>query len=389
MTIEKIKQFFHKPFFTSYITLYVVWIACAVYTAFKSVNENNCVIFRQSFWHIIEQKPLYIPYPSEYLDLFLYGSVFTYIAAPFAVLPLWLGHLLWQIALASFLFWAIRKSGMAKGRQLFMLWFCANELLTALFLSQFNIAIAAFILLAFCLTEKEKDIWATLFIAIGTITKLYGVVGLAFFLFSRHKVKFVASYIVWMIILILLPILISSPDYIMEQYSAWLDCLTAKNTRNLFAIDENICLLGMVRKISGCATYSDLWLIIPGMILMAIPCLRFSQYKNKGFRETMLAAVLMFVVLFSTGSESYGYITAMLGVVIWYTACPWKRGGWDIALMVFVFILTSLSPGDLFPRYLRDEYVKPYALKALPVTIVWLRLCYEMIKKDYTPKISE
>ena len=52
-------------------------------------------------------------------------------------------------------------------------------------------------------------------------------------------------------------------------------------------------------------------------------------------------------------------------------------------LMVFVFVLSSLSPSDLFPAYLRKEWVQPYALKALPVTLVWFKLCYEMITKDY------
>jgi hypothetical protein len=71
-------------------------------------------------------------------------------------------------------------------------------------------------------------------------------------------------------------------------------------------------------------------------------------------------------------------------VVIWYTASPWKRTNWDIALMVFVFILSSMSPSDLFPAYIRTEWVKPYALKALPVVLVWFKLCYEMTFRDYT-----
>ena len=67
------------------------------------------------------------------------------------------------------------------------------------------------------------------------------------------------------------------------------------------------------------------------------------------FRQTLLASVLMFVVLFSTGSESSGYIIPFVGVVIWYTAAPWQRTGWDVALLVFVFILSSLSPPTSSP----------------------------------------
>ena len=67
-----------------------------------------------------------------------------------------------------------------------------------------------------------------------------------------------------------------------------------------------------------------------------------------------------------------------------HTAYPWQRTRWDIFLMVFVFILSSLSPSDLFPAFLRKQYVQPYALKALPVVLVWFQLCYEMLTRDYS-----
>jgi len=36
------------------------------------------------------------------------------------------------------------------------------------------------------------------------------------------------------------------------------------------------------------------------------------------------------------------------------------------------------------PRFIREEYMKPYGLKALPVAIVWLKLCYELYTRDYS-----
>lgn len=97
-----------------------------------------------------------------------------------------------------------------------------------------------------------------------------------------------------------------------------------------------------------------------------------------------LASVMLFVILFSTGSESSTYIVAIVGVVLWYAAVPWKRGRWDIALMVFVFVLTCMSGSDIVPKFIRKQYVQAYSLKALPCVIVWLRLIYEMCTKDYT-----
>lgn len=383
---EKIQAFLARPFWKDYRTLLGLWLLLPVIAALmKMHSHNNFLIFRGVFWHTWWQTSLFAEYPAEYWDVNHYGPLFSLVIAPFAVVPEWLGLVLWCVCLSLFLYWAIRRSLLTDRQQIFVFWFCAHELLTALYMQQFNIAIAAIILLSFFLIEKERDTSAAFFIVLGTLVKLYGVVGLAFFFFSKHKVRFVLSLIGWSIVLFALPMLISSPEYIMGQYVEWFDCLVGKNDENLFADHQNISLLGMVRKISGCATYSDLWLILPGLLLFGIPYLRFSQYRYAAFRQTLLASVLMFVLLFSTGSESSGYIIALIGVVVWYTAVPWQRTSWDLALLVFAFVLTSLSPSDLFPAYLRKTFVQPYALKALPVAIIWFKLCYEMIIRDYAP----
>ena len=383
-TKEKLSTFLRHPLLRDYRLLFGLWMLLAVVAAvMKMHSHNNFLIFRGVFWHTWQQTSLFAEYPQEYWDVNHYGPLFSMVVAPFAVVPEWVGLLLWCLVLTLFLWWAVRRSLMTNRQQVFVFWFCAHELLTALYMQQFNIAIAAIILLAFFLIEQERDTSAAFFIVLGTLVKLYGIVGLAFFLFSKHKVHFVLSLVGWSLVLFALPILISSPEYIIGQYQEWLQCLTEKNADNLFATHQNISLLGMVRKLSGSPDYSDLWLIGPGLVLFALPYLRFGQYRFMAFRQTLLASVLMFTVLFSTGSESSGYIIALIGVVVWYTCVPWQRTSWDVALMVFAFVLTSLSPSDLFPAFIRKELVQPYALKALPVALIWLKLCYEILTRDY------
>ena len=381
--IEKCKEILAKPFFRDFRTLAGLWLLLGVLAAvMKMHSHNNFLVFRGSFWHAWQGLPLYAEYPQEYWDINHYGPLFSLVIAPFAVVPEWLGLLMWCVALSLALYVAVRRSLLTSGQQLFVLWFCAHELLTALYMQQFNIAVAAIIVGAFFLIEKERDATAAFLIVLGTLVKIYGIVGLAFFFFSKHKVRFIGALAVWSAVMFVAPMVLSSPDYVVGQYQAWFTDLVTKNGENAESLMQNISLLGMVHRVTG-LQFSDLWLIVPGLVLFALPYLRLSQYGNKGFRQTLLASVLMFTVLFSTGSESSGYIIALVGVVIWYTAVPWKRTGWDVALMVFVFVLTSLSPSDLFPAYLRKEWVQPYALKALPVSVVWLRLCWEMLTKDY------
>ena len=377
---EKLKNFLTNP-----RTLFWVWMIIAVtgMTRYGHGRENNFLIFKQVFWHVINQLPLFIHYPAEYFDLNHYGPVFSLVIAPFAVPPTWIGMLMWLVALTLLLFFSIRRDVFTEYQQIFIYWFCAHELLNGIQMQQFNIAITAIILLSYYFIEREKDFWAAFVIMLGTFIKLYGIVGLAFFFFSRHKGKLIVSLMFWAVIMFVAPMIISSPEYIIGQYHDWYVELVHKNSDNMFSLGTNISLLGLVRKISGCATYSDLWLIIPGMISFALPYLRTRQYPNQAFRQTLLASTLMFVVLFSTGSENSGYIIAATGVVIWFTAAPWKRSRWDIALMVYVFLFCTMAHSDLMPRFIREEWMRPYGLKALPVVIVWLKLCYEICTKDY------
>ena len=384
----KLQAFFHKPFFSNPRTLFGLWTLLAVVAGLTKIaphRHNNFLIFRGVFWHTIQKLSLYDFYPTEYNDHNHYGPIFSLIIAPFAVVPDAIGLLLWLVVLALGMYYAVRRLPLEEGRQIFLYWFCAHELLTALQMQQFNIAIAAIIIGSFAAIEKGREVTAAFLIVLGTFVKLYGVVGLAFFFFVKRKPRFILALIGWSVVCFVAPMLISSPEYVVGQYVEWYERLAAKNGENTFSLMQNISLLGMIRKASGSASYSDLLVILPGLALFGLPYLRFGQYRHLAFRYAILSSVLLFVVLFSTGSESSTYIIPFAGIALWYTTSPWKRSGWDVALLVFAFVLSSLSPSDLFPRSLREAYVLPYALKALPPTLIWLRLSYELLTRDYAP----
>ena len=384
----KLQAFFHKPFFTNPRTLFGLWTLLAVVAGLTKMaphRHNNFLIFRGVFWHTIQKLSLYDFYPTEYNDHNHYGPIFSLVIAPFAVVPDAIGLLGWLVVLALGMYYAVRRLPLEEGRQIFLYWFCAHELLTALQMQQFNIAIAAIIIGSFAAIERGKEVTAAFLIVLGTFVKLYGVVGLAFFFFVKRKPRFILALIGWSVVCFVAPMLISSPEYVVGQYVEWYERLAAKNGENTFSLMQNISLLGMIRKVSGSASYSDLLVILPGLALFGLPYLRFGQYRHLAFRYAILSSVLLFVVLFSTGSESSTYIIPFAGIALWYATSPWKRSGWDVALLVFAFVLSSLSPSDLFPRSLREAYVLPYALKALPPTLIWLRLSYELLTRDYAP----
>ena len=138
------KEFFSKPFFSDSRTLLGLWTLLAIIATIAKMKPercNNFLIFKGTFWHAWQGTSLYAPYPEEYFDVNHYGPLFSLVIAPFAVTPHFIGLLLWLIGLTLLLYVAVRHSDFSHKQQIFIFWFCAHELLTALYMQQFNIAI--------------------------------------------------------------------------------------------------------------------------------------------------------------------------------------------------------------------------------------------------------
>ncbi len=383
---QPVRTFLTKPFFQKYGTLLVFWLILAVVAGILKMNKgNNIMIYRYVFFNLVDQLNLYLPYPEKFGDLNHYGPAFSLVIAPFALLPRALCTILWNVTLTVLLYVSVRTSRFSKWEQLFILWFAAHDLLTCLFMQQFNIAVAALILLSFTLVEREKDFAATFCIAIGVFVKLLGVVGLVFFFFSKHKGKFILGLLLWSALLFVLPMLLSSPDYVISQYGEWYHSLLSKNSTNIGSrlSMNNVSLLGFIRRLFDNASYSDMWIILVGLVVETFCFFRISQWKHVAFRKMVLVQMLLFVILFSTGTENSSYVIAAVGIALWYSSVPWKRNKWDVLLIVVAFI-ASLFPTDIFPASLRHEVLQPYSLRAVPVIFIWLKLSYEMLRKDYS-----
>lgn len=380
-------NFLTNTIFKKSIYIYSLWFiitAFAIVKLLSSGNYNNYLIFKFTFYSLVNERNFFLPQPENFQHYNLYGPIFSVFIAPFAVLPNWLGHTLWTIFNSTILLIAIRKLPLPSGATLAIILIAAHENLTSILSSQFNPSMTAIILFTFSFIVKKKDFWAAFMIVLGTFIKLYGVVGLAFFFFSSDKKKLILSLLFWSIIAFTLPMLFSSPEFIIQSYKDWYVAVSQKNIMNSTLItDQDICLMGMVRRISGDNSIQNWPFLLGGIILFLLPYLRISQFKENSFRLMLLASTLIFTVIFSTSSESPTYIIAFVGVAIWFVIQPTPKNKWILFLFVFAFILTSMSPSDLFPKFIRNEYIKPYSLKALPCVLIWFTIIYQMLTTDF------
>ena len=372
--------------------LTVIWflfpmLACIAEISRGLGDINNFLIYKQVFWHTIEQRHLYLSYPQEYADVNHYGPLFSVLIAPFALMPVFVGCFFWCLLNVAVLFYAIKKLPVTILQQRWILLIGVFELITSIHSVQFNPMLCGMILLSFTALEKEDIALSAFLIVAGTLIKIYSVVGLLFFLFTPHKKKFILYCAGWFVALFCLPMLLSSPSFIIESYKNWLAVIVEKNGQNIVSSMnsgmQDISVMGMIRRIFGVYQMPNIFVTLPAGILMLLPLGRVDFWKNQAYRLHYLALLLLGLVIFSSSAESPTYVIAVIGYLIWHVQQPYNTTFPYKVLMALVLLLTIFSPTDLFPRFIREQYVLRYSLKALPCFIAWLAVVYTLFYSQF------
>jgi hypothetical protein len=375
------KLVYNKPLV---LTLY---FGLSLFAVVKSVIlnhiHNNYFVYKYGFLNVIHQLPTFGPQPQHYNDLYHYGPAFAILMAPFALLPDGIGVILWVMFNAWALYIAIKLLPLKENHYIIILLICAHELMTSSSNVEINPLIGALIILSFVFIREKKDFWAAFVIILGTFIKLYGIVGLAFFFLSQDKLKFILGLLFWSAVLFVLPMLISSPSYIIQTYHDWYGDLVSKNLNNIGPSLQDISVMGLIRNLFNYRQLSNITALIPGILLFSVWYFKTKYFKVIPYQLLLLASTLIFVIIFSSSSESPTYIIAIAGVGIWFMNLERPVTPLEVFLLVLALILTILSPSDLFPRYLRDHYIVPYKLKALPCVLIWLKIIYEIATRKF------
>ena len=350
---------------------------------FRSVL-NNYLIFKYVYVHTLQRVNLYLDYPALYEDSNHYGPIFGIVIAPFAILPDKVAVFLWVMANTTFLYCAIRKLPILEKYQNAILILCAHEMMTAASWLQINPLIAGCIIFGFCFIHENKNVWGLFFILLATFIKIYGIVGFAFFFFSKDKINFIVWSVIWSVFFLIAPLLLAPPSFIIQSYKDWYDSLVFKANKNIYLQGndlQDISVMGMLRRIFKFTWLKDSYIIVPALAAFMGQYLHYKYFSDLRFRLYILCSVLIFTVIFSNGSENPTYIIAFPAVCIWYVIQPPSK--WANAVFVFALLLTSFSYSDIFTPYLRTHFIRPYSLKALPCFVVWLLITGQVYTKQF------
>jgi len=241
--------------------------------------------------------------------------------------------------------------------------------------------IAGLFLFTFGFLERGKY-WLASFCLVSTIfIKLFGIVGLALFLLYPNKFKLTYTTAAWAILFTALPLLVVNVDQFLFLYKSWANLLA-----NDHSISDGLSVIGWLKtwfKLDVNKTYVS----VAGAILFCFPLLRIKQYGNFTFRMLVLASIMIWVVIFNHRAESPTFIIAITGVALWYYGQKQKPENY--VLLVLAFVFTALSPTDLFPRFIRNEWMKPYVVKAVPCILIWAKITFDLLFANLSPRIEK
>ena len=341
-----------------------VWIAAVVVIALQAAARQNNVYltFQTSWYNLAEGRDLYQLNPSHY-DYYKYSPTFALLFAPFALLPLTGGLLLWTAANAGTLYWSLGK--ILSGEQLLAARAIVFiDAIGSMQNAQSNVLSAGLMILAFAELERRREFTAAVAVTLGTLIKLFPITAAAFAIFRPYRLpRFALWGILCAVVGIAAPLLIVSPDQLKELYRSW-GALSKAD-----AMTRGYSVMGIIEMLLHQDWPNAPFQLLGAAILLA-PLRRYWVYGNERFRLLFLASVLMFCVVFNHKAESPTFIIATAGVAIWFLSVPGTALN-RAAFAAFV-VGTTLSSSDVMPEALQEGFFEPYRIKVVPVLFVWV-----------------
>jgi hypothetical protein len=345
-------------------------------------TENNFVIFRWAFRHLLAGEDLYAAYPTLHADFFKYSPTFAFLFAPFALPPAVVGYVLWALTCAGAVYLGITRL-LAPRQAVIALALTWLAVVGDLQRAQSNALCAGLIILSWVAFERGKQVGAAAAIAAGVVIKLFPLAAFTGAVFEPKKtLRFALVFAVVLGVALALPLLAVSPHSLAFQYRSWL----AIEARDALPVDPAGAggaglysgIMGLLRVWAGVRW--PFWpMQLAGVLVLVAPLALHwrDAWGDKLFRTQFLGSLLVFCVLFNHQAESPSYAIAMIGTAVWYAAS--ERTWWRTALMAISIIIVNLGSTDMMPRVWYQAYYVTYLLKTVPLIPVWMAMQGELI----------
>jgi hypothetical protein len=348
--------------------LYLLLSTAASLHKYFTHKLANYMTFSTSFWNMIRGIDPYY----QVLE-YKYSPAFCLFMGPMAVLPDWLGAVIWNGVNTLVLYLGITKLKLETSKKAFILWFVIFEFLTSIQNLQSNVLITGLMLLVFVLFEEGRTFWASLIVASLFFIKIFGAgIGLMF-LFYPKKGKFILYAVFWTAVLIFVPLVFVPWDFFITLYKSWWAVMITD-----FSATMGVSIMTIINL---AVSIPKSYIQVAGLVLLVLPVfLNFKRSSGYTGRLMFACSILLWVIIFNHKAESPTFIIAVTGAAVWYAISA--KSLLDKAFIIMVFALTTLCPTELFPKIIY-RWVDYSIIKALPCVLVWIKLQYDLyLKRD-------
>ncbi|HEY5220417.1 MAG TPA: glycosyltransferase family 87 protein [Gemmatimonadaceae bacterium] len=354
------------------LALYVISAVVVAVQRTQPPPEYNFAIFRDAFTHLVSGQDLYAAYPATQVDVFKYSPTFALLFAPFALLPVLPGYILWALVCAGTVFAGVTRVLPSRPAALALAigWLAVvGDMQRA----QTNALCAGLIMLGWAAMEGEHQWTAAAAIITGGFVKLFPIAALAGAIFHTRKWRFALVVLITVVVAAALPLLVIPWHALGTQYHSW-RAVEARDAVPLArygvgGADVYAGIMGLLR-----AWFGVTWPFWPtqlvGVALLLAPLVRGPSAWTPRFRLDFLASTLVFCVLFNHQAESPSYSIAMLGAAVWFAASD--RAWWRTAFMVACFVIVNIASSAVMPSTLYVGYYVKYLIKTVPLVPLWL-----------------
>ncbi|MBD2715920.1 DUF2029 domain-containing protein [Microvirga sp. STR05] len=328
-------------------------------------SYDNYKIFTWPFYHLLAGRDLYAEYPELYSAPFKYSPTFALVMGALAVLPDWLGLLLWNVLNNVVLFTAGRRLFPDARRSMLFLLLVLVDMMTALHNSQSNALLLGLMLWTYIHLEREKTGWAAVCVALAFFLKIYGLgIGLLFLLYPKQLARGLALGLAATVVLAAAPLVVVSGTTLAGIYQSWYTVVSGFNTA------VQLSLMGVLDTWLGISVWKP-GVQAVGLLLLLLPlALYWRQRQHPDLRRLYVALIPVFLVVFNQAGESPMYIMPVAGFMFWWLH---YRHTTPLAtpLLVLVLLFTTFASTDLYPHSLRSGFFDTYKIKAAPMILVW------------------
>lgn len=341
----------------------------------ESTNYNNFLIFKHAFVNLSAGRNLYVFYPEVYADLYKYSPTFAFLMCPFQWLPDPVGAVIWNLLNTVLLVYALHRIRHVPSHYKFIaLMLLLPEAITSAQNFQSNGLMVVLMLLSYRHYQDGKPMYASLWLVISVYIKIYSAVLIPLYILSRGGRRYIPWFAMWGAVFLLLPLLVTSPQLLLRQYTWWYELLVSDHNASL-----GLSVQGLLDKVH---VHPPMMLVqIIGLVLLYMPLLRIRTFSTTSSIRYFSGA-LIWMIIFNHKAESPAYVIAMSGVLIWFVSGD-IRNRVHLMLLITAMLFTSLSTSDLFPKVM-ITFMREYYIKALPCVIIWCILQWELFREVFT-----